>query len=134
MFSHCSIGLPVLRQLHSHPQFPCNRVYPNGCEDIVDSGLTIGGQEAQNLVAFKDLCAEETIEAQQELSTLTRASKAPCLVPRPLFLSWSNCFRSRGTSKKDTSPKQVVRQQYREGLGKSRTGTGQQSTLIKLLH
>lgn len=47
-----------------HPQFPSNRVYPNGCEDIVDSSLTIGGQEAQDLVAFKDLCAEETIEPQ----------------------------------------------------------------------
>lgn len=41
-----------------HPQFPSNRVY------IVDSSLTIGGQEAQDLVAFKDLCAEETIEPQ----------------------------------------------------------------------
>lgn len=47
-----------------HPQFPSNRVYPNGCEDIVDSSLTIGGQEAQDLVAFKDLCADETIESQ----------------------------------------------------------------------
>ncbi|CAH3185809.1 unnamed protein product, partial [Porites lobata] len=48
-----------------HPQFPSNRVYPNGCEDIVDSSLTIGGQEAQDLVAFKALCAEETIEPQR---------------------------------------------------------------------
>ena len=47
-----------------HPQFPCNRVYPNGCEDIADSSLTIGGQEAQDLVTFKDLCGEETIEPQ----------------------------------------------------------------------
>ena len=48
-----------------HPQFHSNRVYPNGCEDIVDSSLTIGGQlEAQDLVAFKDLCAQETIEPQ----------------------------------------------------------------------
>lgn len=47
-----------------HPQFPSNRVYPNGCEDIVDSSLTLGGQEAQDLVAFKALCAEETIEPQ----------------------------------------------------------------------
>ena len=47
-----------------HPQFPSNRVYPNGCEDIVDSSLTIGRQEAQDLVAFKDLCAEETIDPQ----------------------------------------------------------------------
>ena len=63
MFSHCSIGLPVLRQLVI-PSFPSNRVYPNGCEDIVDSSLTFGGQEAQDLVAFKALCAEETIEPQ----------------------------------------------------------------------
>ena len=28
------------------------------------SSLTIGDQEAQDLVAFKDLCAEETIEPQ----------------------------------------------------------------------
>ena len=44
--SHCSIGLPVLRQL------------------VIPSSLTIGGQEAQDLVAFKDFCAEETIEPQ----------------------------------------------------------------------
>ena len=62
MFSHCSIGLPVLRQLVIPSSLLI--VYPNGCEDIVDSSLTIGHQEAQDLVAFKDLCAEETIEPQ----------------------------------------------------------------------
>ena len=36
-----------------HPQFPSNRVYPNGCKDIVDSSLTIGSQEAK---AFKRSC------------------------------------------------------------------------------
>ena len=52
MFSHCSIGPPVLRQL----------VIPSSLliVFIVDSSLTTGGQEAQDLVAFKDLCAEET--------------------------------------------------------------------------
>ena len=67
MFSHCSIGLPVLRQLVIPSSLLIvfmQIIAPNGCEDIVDSSLTIGGQEAQDLVAFKDLCAEETLEPQ----------------------------------------------------------------------
>ena len=56
MFSHCSIGLPVLRQL----------VIPSSLLivfiQMVARILLTVSQEAQAIVAFKDLCAEETIE------------------------------------------------------------------------
>ena len=64
MFSHCSIGLPVLRQLVIPSSLLIVFIQMVSCEDIVDSSLTLGGLEAQDLVAFKDLCAEETLEPQ----------------------------------------------------------------------
>ena len=64
MFSDCSIGLPVLRQLVIPSSLLIVFIQMVARIVLTDSSLTIGGQEAQDLVAFKDLCAEETTEPQ----------------------------------------------------------------------